>query len=131
MDKEQILSTFKEKVGKTSLSEKTISDYIDAHLPAEGTEPDEAYWQRHTAFFKSLDGNYSADVAAQGEELGLTLTPRVTYIEGNRGDNAYIDLQLMTLCKGMIFCKSAFSYLAAVMSERLEYFVQDGGRPPI
>ena len=86
MDKEQILSTFKEKVGKTSLSEKTISDYIDAHLPAEGTEPDEAYWQRHTAFFKSLDGNYSADVAAQVNDFKKNYKPETKTTAGEGGE---------------------------------------------
>ena len=42
MEKEQILSAINEKLGNTNFSEKTISDYIDANLPAEGTEPDDA-----------------------------------------------------------------------------------------
>lgn len=103
-------------------------------------------WQSEDHFFKDgicqvLDRSpdasffvFSDDIPwcrRNSEQLGLTLTSRVTYVEGNEGNNAYIDLQLMTLCKGMVLCKSAFSYLAALMSDRLEYFVQDGGRPPI
>ena len=84
MEKEQILSTFKEKVGQTSLSEKTISDYINANLPAEGTEPDEAYWERHTTFFKSLNGNYSADVAKQVNDFKKNYKPE-TKEDPNKG----------------------------------------------
>ena len=87
MDKEQILSTFKEKVGQTSLSEKTISDYINANLPVEGTEPDEAYWERHTTFFKSLNGNYSADVAKQVNDFKKNYKPQTKSNSEDKGDN--------------------------------------------
>ena len=40
---------------------------------AEGTEPDEAYWEKHTKFLKSLTGNYRADVAAGLEVAKRTL----------------------------------------------------------
>lgn len=69
MEKEQILSTINEKLGQTSLSKRTISDYIDANLPAEGVEPDSTYWDKHTKILKSLGGNFSADVAAQVEDF--------------------------------------------------------------
>ena len=75
MEKEQILSTLNEKLGKTSLSERTISDYINANLPAEGTEPDDAYWGKHSAILKSLSGNFSADVAAQVEDFKKNYKP--------------------------------------------------------
>ena len=99
MEKEQILSTFKEKVGQTSLSEKTISDYIDANLPAEGTEPDEAYWERHTTFFQSLNGNFSADVAKQVNDFKKNYKP-VTDPEdkgGNGGEKSDLEKRLEQL----------------------------------
>lgn len=75
MEKEQILSNLNEKLGQTSLSERTISDYINENLPAEGTEPDEAYWNKHTAILKSLNGNFSKDVAAQVEDFKKNYKP--------------------------------------------------------
>lgn len=64
MEKETLLSTLTEKLGETPLSQRTLTAYIDENLPAKGTEPDEAYWEKHTKFLKSLTGNYRADVAA-------------------------------------------------------------------
>lgn len=69
MEKETLLSTLTEKLGETPLSQRTLTAYIDDNLPAEGAEPDEAYWDKHTKFLKSLTGNYRADVAA-GIEAG-------------------------------------------------------------
>lgn len=68
MEKEQILSTLNEKLGQISLSQRTISAYIGHFLPAEGTEPDDAYWEKHIEILNSLNGNYSADVAAFTED---------------------------------------------------------------
>ena len=62
MEKEQILSTLNEQLGKTSLSPRTINDYVDNNMPAEGSEFD---FERHVKILKSLNGNFSADVAAQ------------------------------------------------------------------
>lgn len=69
MEKETLLSTLTEKLGETPLSQRTLAAYIDDNLPAEGAEPDKAYWEKHTKFLKSLTGNYRADVAA-GIEAG-------------------------------------------------------------
>ena len=63
MEKEQILSTLIEKVGKTSLSSRTIETYVSSHMPADGTEPDDAYWDAAVEFVKSLEGQFSHDVA--------------------------------------------------------------------
>ncbi|GAE83329.1 hypothetical protein [Bacteroides reticulotermitis] len=75
MEKEQILSELKSKVGQTSLSDRTLTDYVAGNLPAEGTEPDDAYWNRHSAFLKSLNGNYSHDVATQVEKPKKAFQP--------------------------------------------------------
>lgn len=64
MTREEIIQEVMTRVGETSLSERTIGDYVDANLPAEGTEPDDAYWERHVGLLKSLSGNYSHDVKA-------------------------------------------------------------------
>jgi hypothetical protein len=75
MEQEKILSTLTEKLGKTSLSQKTIGDYVAQNLPVEGAEPDEAYWQKHVAILTSLNGNFSASVAAQVNEFKKNYKP--------------------------------------------------------
>jgi uncharacterized membrane-anchored protein YjiN (DUF445 family) len=78
MEQEQILSTLTEKLGKTSLSQKTLTDYVTSNLPGEGAEPDENYWNRHVTFLKSLDGNFSHDVATQIEDFKKNYKPQST-----------------------------------------------------
>lgn len=79
MEKEQILSTLNEKLGaegiKTDGFQRTFNAYIDANLPAEGTEPDEAYWNKHTTFLKSLSGQFSHDVAEQVKAQTKNVSP--------------------------------------------------------
>ena len=55
------------------------------------------------------------------EELGLSLFPKVHFIEGNVQGKNYIDLQLMSNCKAMIMSNSAFCYLAALLNTRKEF----------
>lgn len=76
MEKETLLSTLTEKLGETPLSPRTIGAYVDNNLPAEGTEPDDAYWERHTAILKSMGGNYRADLAAGIEDFKRTYKPQ-------------------------------------------------------
>lgn len=78
MEKEQILSTLNEKLGQTSLSTRTINDYVDNNLPAEGTEFD---FDRHVKILKSLNGNFSADVAAQVEDFKKNYKPATSTTE--------------------------------------------------
>lgn len=63
MEKAQILSTLKEKLGQTSLSERTLTEYVNNVLPAEGVEPDEAYFTSHVGILKALGGQYNHDIA--------------------------------------------------------------------
>ncbi len=79
MEKEQILSTITERLkaeGQTSLSQRTLGDYINDNLPSEGTEPDEAYWERHTKFLKSLSVNFSNDMAAAVNDFKTNYKPQ-------------------------------------------------------
>lgn len=85
MEKETLLSTLTEKLGETPLSQRTLSDYIDKNLPAEGTEPDDAYWERHTAILKSVTGNYRADLAAGIEDFKRTFKPQPSTTEPPKG----------------------------------------------
>lgn len=73
--KEKILQVLKEKVGKTSLSEKTISDYVNsiAVLVTDETQLTDQFYAAHVGIIKSMDGNFSHDVAAQVEEAKKNL----------------------------------------------------------
>ena len=81
MEKETLLSTLTEKLGETPLSPRTIGAYVDQNLPAEGTEPDDAYWERHTSVLKSMGGNYRADLAAGIEDFKRTYKPQSSTTE--------------------------------------------------
>lgn len=72
MEKEQILSTLNEKLGTTGLSERTINDYIDAMIPVNEENVD---FDKHVNFLKSLNGNFSADVAKQVNEFKKNYKP--------------------------------------------------------
>lgn len=61
-------------------------------------------------------------------ELGFDLPAETVFVEGNVSGRNYIDLQLMSLCRGIILSKSAFCTLAALLSPRLEYCVSDSGK---
>ena len=52
------------------------------------------------------------------QELGLAgLDGRVLFVEGNRGEEAYRDMQLMSLCRWIIGDRSSFSWLAGILSQ--------------
>ena len=56
-------------------------------------------------------------------EMGLDIFGEVVFVEGNTDGNNYIDLQLMSLCEGMILSNSAFCYLAALLNTRRKIVV--------
>lgn len=62
---------------------------------------------------------FSDDIAWCRENLqALGLADKdIVYVEGNRGENAYIDMQLMAMCKHRIVSNSSFSYWAALLRE--------------
>ena len=49
--------------------------------------------------------------------LGMHQFKDVCFVEGNGNGKNYIDMQLMSYCKGMILSNSSFSYLAALLNE--------------
>lgn len=89
MEKEKILSTLTEKLGKTCFSPRTLEMYVGKHLPAEGVEPDDAYWALHTDILKALEGQYNHDVSiavAEAKKNFVTppsLNPPTPPIDGN------------------------------------------------
>lgn len=73
MEQEQILETLNERLGQTSLSARTIGDYVAKNLPKEGEEFD---FERHVDILKSLNGNFSHDVATQVAEFKKNYNPQ-------------------------------------------------------
>ena len=60
------------------------------------------------------------------EELGFGYADgRLVFVEGNTGEKSYIDMQLMSLCAGMIVSNSSFSYMAAMFNKRMrDHFIK-------
>ena len=54
-------------------------------------------------------------------EMGFDLFASVAFVEGNVQGKNYLDLWLMSNCKGMIMSNSAFCYLAALLNTNLQY----------
>lgn len=79
MEKEQILSTINEKLTaqgiKTEPFQRTFGDYLNENLPTEGTEPDDAYFDKHVRVLKSLAGQYSHDFATAVEDFKKNYKP--------------------------------------------------------
>ncbi len=63
-------------------------------------------------------------------EMGLNLPKKTVFIEGNRKDTAFRDMQLMSSCKYMIYANSSFSYLAALLNTNLKGFISQPNRRP-
>ena len=81
MDKEKILPKLSQMLGKTSLSDKTISDYAAsiASLLTDEAQLTEEFYTAHVNILKSMDGNFSHDVAAQVDEIKKNLpTPQTS-----------------------------------------------------
>lgn len=57
MDKEKIISGILERVGNTDVSPKTVESIMSLNPLSEGTEPDDAYFERMANTVKSVQGN--------------------------------------------------------------------------
>lgn len=57
-------------------------------------------------------------------QLGFDLTSKITYVEGNIHGQNFRDLQLMSMCKGLLMSNSAFCFLAALLSDDLKFCIQ-------
>ncbi|MEZ3503642.1 MAG: alpha-1,2-fucosyltransferase [Lachnospiraceae bacterium] len=77
--------------------------------------PDGAKWH---LFVFSDDITWCREHA---QELGFHSFQDITYVEGNTEGKNYLDLQLMSKCKGMILSNSAFCYLAALLNTEKQY----------
>lgn len=65
MEKEQLLSELKSKLGTTSLSERTLGDYVANILPTVTSDEqvNDTFYAVHVGILKSLEGQYNKDVA--------------------------------------------------------------------
>ena len=59
---------------------------------------------------------------ANASELGFSYADKVIYVSGNTKEYSYLDMQLMSLCEGIVMSNSAFCYLAALMDKRLKLY---------
>lgn len=57
------------------------------------------------------------------KDLGFSYASKVVYVTGNTGQNSYLDMQLMSMCEGIVMSNSAFCYLAALMNQRLQLYI--------
>ena len=78
MEQEKILSTLSEKLGETSFSPQTLQKYVELNPVAEGSEPDEAYWNKAVDFLKEMQGQYNHDVATKVEDFKKNYKPQPT-----------------------------------------------------
>ena len=78
MEQEKILSTLSEKLGETSFSPQTLQTYVELNPIAEGSEPDEAYWNKAVNFLKGMQGQYNHDVATRVEDFKKNYKPQPT-----------------------------------------------------
>lgn len=73
-----------------------------------------------TFFIFSDDPDWCEEHA---DELGFSLAKDVYFIRGNVDGKNYIDMQLLSMCKGMLLSNSAFCYLAALLSPSLDFYI--------
>lgn len=58
--------------------DRTIADYVNLNLPADGIEPDDAYFAKHVGVLKSISGNFNHAVATQVNEFKKSYKPTQT-----------------------------------------------------
>lgn len=65
MEKEQLLSELKSKLGTTSLSERTLSEYVGNVLPTitSDEQVNDNFYAAHVGILKSIEGQLNKDVA--------------------------------------------------------------------
>lgn len=87
--------------------------YLDAAKKISTEHPDAVF------FVFSDDLDWCRSNAAS---LGLNLPSQTVYVEGNTRNSSFRDLQLMSMCYGLLMSNSAFCYLAALLNERMEVY---------
>ena len=100
MMKERLLSELKTKLGTTSLSERTLSEYVGNILPSITSEEqaNDAFYATHVAILKSIEGQLNKDVAdrvknarAEWEKNHPTPTPNPNPTEPKNEPNKELE----------------------------------------
>lgn len=67
MEKEKLLTELTAKIGTTSLSSRTIRDYVDAILPGitDDAQVNDAFYNTHKAILKTMEGQLNNEVATK------------------------------------------------------------------
>lgn len=65
---------------------------------------------------------------ANAEGLGLNLSKQTIYVSGNMHGKNYIDMQLLSMCRGIIMSNSSFCYLAALLDQNLKVWINPTSR---
>lgn len=78
MEKEKILSELTAKVGKTSLSERSIATYVDNIYPSitDDAQVTDAFYETHVNILKSISGNMDRDIANQVNDFKKNYKPQ-------------------------------------------------------
>jgi len=119
-----------DEINRTYMEQIVTSQALSIHIRRGdyvelGWAYDTGYYRELVNRFVQQYGNgwtifvFSDDIAwckENREALGLNTFVNVIFIEGNVQGRNYIDMQLMSKCKGMIMSNSAFCYLAALLN---------------
>lgn len=90
--------------------------YLDACRNVLSSHPDAHFF----IFSDELDW-----CRAHEEELGFDLPTHTTYIAGNSGEKCYVDMQLLSMCRGIIRnAESSFSQVAGWLDRNLEFDIK-------
>lgn len=101
MTKEELLASLSAKLGKTSLSERTLSSYAEnvLKLVDQDKQLDDAFVDAHVAILQSMGGQLSHDVSAIVSRNN-TPTPPTPPVNQNQGGNSDLD-EIRKLLTGM------------------------------
>ena len=100
MTKEELLASLSAKLGKTSLSERTLSSYAEnvLKLVDQDKQLDDAFVDAHVAILQSMSGQLSHDVSAIVSKNNAPTPPQTT--PQTQGGNSDLD-EIRKLLSGM------------------------------
>jgi len=89
--------------------------------------------QLHEAYPDAMFFIFSDDMDwCKENKTQMGLPKNTVFVEGNFNYKTnYIDLQLMTMCKGLVVGSSSFSYLAGILNETPGFFAVQLRNPPL
>lgn len=95
MTKEELLSKISEKLGKTSLSERTLNSYVEniVKLVSDDSQVNDDFLTSHVGILKSIEGQLSHEIAEGlkgkgGGKPNNEPTPNQNQTQGGQGDES-------------------------------------------